>query len=120
MWCVAAIGLAVGFGMYVVSVAATALVIFALFVLNVVEGKMKASWYKLICVVCKDDPAEMARVERILKDHDIHVLDLTFDRDVGQGMITITYNVRLRDRRQTGAVYSALAQHEGLQSVKME
>jgi len=119
MWCVAAVGLAVGFQLYVIALAATGLVLFALFVLNVVESRMRASWYKMVRVVCEDDASRVEHIEQILRDCGVRVLDLTFERDVDQGVLSVGFNVRLKDRHQTRTIYEALVRQEGVRSVAM-
>src|SRR5215212_177631 len=53
MWCVAAIGLSIGFGMYSISTLATVLVVTALWVLDYFGNLLPKTKHRKICVRCK-------------------------------------------------------------------
>ena len=50
MWCVAAIGMAAGFGMYTITAVATAIVVGALWILDMIENALPKVMYRVIIV----------------------------------------------------------------------
>jgi len=119
LWCAASIGLAVGSGLYLLSIATTIIVMVALMALTRVERIVSSHWYKTVTVTCKDVPEEMDAVKQILEHHAVKVLDVTFDRDLDAHSLEIAYNVRLKNRQLTTVIYQALADREGLHKIRV-
>jgi len=119
LWCIAAVGLAMGVGLYGLAIAATALVLFTLFVLNYFEERMARRWYKRIRMICEDKPEQIGRFKQLLEHNGIHVLDVSFKRDLEKGRIAITFNARLQDRGMMTTVYQILDGHEGVCGVDL-
>ena len=119
LWCIAAIGMACGFNQYFIAIFTTGLVLVSLFGLNVVERSVRRNWYKVIRVVCEDQPDEIDKISRILEANSVSILDVTFARNIADRTVSITYDVRYRDREHTPAIYRALASQEGLRSVQL-
>lgn len=119
LWCVASIGLAVGIGLYILSLLTAAMVIVALLVLSRLEGVLSKHWYKVVTVVCNDLPEEIDAVENVLEAHAVKVLDVAFKRDLDKKSLEITYNVRLGSRYLTTEIYKALADHSGLHEIRV-
>lgn len=119
LWCIAAVGLAMGVGLYGVAIAATGLVLFTLFVLNYFEEHMPRRWYKRIRLICEDKPEQIVRFKELLENNGIRVLDVSFKRDFSKGQITITFNARLQERAMMTSVYQILDGHEGVCGVDL-
>lgn len=82
LWCTAALGLACGFGMYAVAIAATGLTLFALLVLSRMDGLVPANWYKTITVTMQASGEDnLARIRQILQDQGLRVIDAEYTRD---------------------------------------
>ena len=119
IWCIAAIGLAVGVKLYGISVAATLLVMFTLYVLHYVEGQVQKRWYKKLRVVCDDRPGQLKRFADLLSERGIGVLDVSFKRDVEAQRLTITYQLRLPKREMLPLLYDYLDGEEGVHAVNL-
>jgi uncharacterized membrane protein YhiD involved in acid resistance len=109
----------VGVGLYLISVAATGLVLFTLFVLNRLEGLMQRRWYKDVRVVCEDKPGQLARFTRLLEEGGIAVVDVGFERAIKDQRITLTLSTRLPDRKMLPQVYELLDGQEGVYTVEV-
>jgi putative Mg2+ transporter-C (MgtC) family protein len=119
IWCIAAIGLACGFGMYLIAIFTAAATAFSLFVLHRTERAVRSQWYKTIRVTCEDRPDQIEKVRNILKQHGVSVLDVAYKRDMGEDVVAIRYAVRYRTREQTAMVYRALTAHGGLRAIRL-
>ncbi len=120
LWCIAAVGMACGFAMYAVAIFAAALILFSLFALNVIERFVEGHWYKAIRVTCEDHADEIEKVSGILQTNGVRVLDIDFHRDIRARLLTITYNVRFRDRSLIPQIYRSLAECPTLLSIQIE
>jgi putative Mg2+ transporter-C (MgtC) family protein len=80
LWCVAAIGLGAGLGMYVITISATLLVVLVLWILDYFEGLLPSTHYRDIRVRCRWEPAAIGRVVDWLKGFRFKVIDVRFER----------------------------------------
>ncbi|HUW81430.1 MAG TPA: MgtC/SapB family protein [Phycisphaerae bacterium] len=119
IWCIAAVGLAVGVKLYTISVGATLLVMFTLYVLHYVEGQVQKRWYKKLRIVCDDRPEQIKRFADLLSERDIGVLDVSFKRDMEAQRLTITYQLRLPKREMLPLLYEYLDGEEGVYAVNL-
>ncbi len=119
IWCIAAVGLAVGVKLYTISIGATLLVVFTLYVLHYVEGHAQRHWYKKLRIVCDDKPGQLERFADLLGERDVSVLDVSFKRDVEARRLAITYQLRLPKREMLPKLYEYLDGEEGVQGVNV-
>jgi putative Mg2+ transporter-C (MgtC) family protein len=80
LWCVAALGLAVGFGMYLLSVLVTVLILAALWILDYVEDALPKVRYRTVTVRTKYRAGCVADVVNFCKRSGLDVVDAIFDR----------------------------------------
>jgi putative Mg2+ transporter-C (MgtC) family protein len=80
LWCVAAIGLGAGLGMYVITASATLLVVVVLWVLDYFEGILPSTHYRDLRVRCRWEPAAIGRVVDWLKGFRFKIIDVRFER----------------------------------------
>lgn len=94
LWCTAAIGLACGFGMYVVAIAATLLTIFVLYVLYKLVHLVPAWALRTLTISLPlDDRTGPPRLKELLGKQDVRVLDLQYIRDYQRKTQTLTYQL---------------------------
>jgi putative Mg2+ transporter-C (MgtC) family protein len=80
LWCVAALGLAAGIGMYTLTFAATLLVLLALWVLDHFEKFLPTTHFRTIRIRCRWQPGAIVRVVDWLKRFGLKVIDVRFER----------------------------------------
>jgi len=119
IWCVAAIGLAAGIGMYRHAVIATALVMVALFLLHFVERRLESHWYKLIRVRLPDEAGIVERFATKLEQNHAKVLDISMER-TGDGAVIATYNIRLPDRSDAPKLFEAVCREPEVKSLRLD
>lgn len=94
LWCSASIGLAAGFGMFVVAVAATAIVLFALVVLDLVERHLPEKVTKAITVTVPGTSAQIIQqCRKALSAAGAGVINVDVTRDFKADQSTITFAV---------------------------
>ena len=80
LWCVAALGLAAGLGMYTLTFAATVMVLAALWFLEYFARLLPSVHYRDVCVRCRWEPGCVGRVVDWLKGYDFKVHEVHFQR----------------------------------------
>lgn len=118
IWCVAAIGMAVGMGLYFHSLITTSLVLFALFVLDRIEGRLESSWYKTVEVVLPDEPGIVEKFGEKMARYPASVLDVSLERKT-DGTLRATYNIRLADRDYTLPFFDAVAREPEVKYIQL-
>lgn len=92
MWCVAAIGLAVGFGLYVLAAVACVLVLTALWVLDHIEEAMPKTHVRHVTIRATWDPKSISNAVSLFRKAGFRVYDVSFQRsgDLKEVDITLT------------------------------
>lgn len=82
IWMVATIGLAVGVGMYTVSIVATALIIFILMILEQIEHRLRlAGEMRIIRLKISDIVVDIEGYRKCLADHRVTLIDVYVEYD---------------------------------------
>ena len=105
LWCSAAIGLGAGFGLFAVAAAGTAIVLFALVVLDYVERLIPVKLTRTIAITVPDTSDEaMGRYRQLLTEAGAKVVNVTYSRDYQNNQATIMFRLSVR----SGNLESAL------------
>ena len=99
MWCTAAIGLAAGFGLFSIAIAATILVVFALLVLSGLDRAIPSVTEKLLSItlpLAGKDSVE--RFAALLREKGVAVTEIQCSREMPQRTETITYGISVPTR----------------------
>lgn len=80
LWCVAAVGLAAGFGMYALTVMVTGLVVAALWLLDYVEEHVPKVRYRTVTVRRRWVPGALEGTVSFFKERGMDVTDVSFKR----------------------------------------
>lgn len=99
LWCTAALGLACGFGMFEVAVAATVLVIFALVALRGLDAVLPSRRRKTVAITTPTtDTAVVERFKKLLIARGAKVLNIEYVRDDRAAAATVTFQVSVSSR----------------------
>ena len=106
LWCTAAVGLAVGFGMIPVALIATGLVLFALYVLQFLDHLIPVRQYRKVTVhlPAAAGDANIDRVRDLLHQRRVRIVRVEFSRDIEAQLETITFHVSLLPRGRAESV----------------
>jgi putative Mg2+ transporter-C (MgtC) family protein len=80
IWCVAAVGLAVGFGLYLLAIIATMVIVAALWILDYFEDMLPKLRYRTVTLRVKWEIGCIAQTVQRFKDAGLHVVDASFQR----------------------------------------
>ena len=99
LWCTAAVGLACGFGMYLVACVAAAIVLFALVVLTWLDRKIPVRRYKALTVKLPlSEEDALGRLRQIVSQQGVRVLNVDYACDREARLQTVTLQLALPPR----------------------
>lgn len=100
VWCMAAVGLGYGLGLYTISIAATLLVVLVLWGFHYLEMLLPQHYRRRIVVRRAFDPGCLDEIAQRFKSDDYKVLDIGIDRT--HGPATIDFALLLEIRKEQG------------------
>lgn len=100
LWCVAAMGLSAGLGLYTITTIATMLIIGVLWVLSYIEPLIPQTRYRQIVVRTNWSPNCIPEVVSFLKERGLRVVDVGFDRRDDPAFAVVTLVIAFKDTKQ--------------------
>ncbi len=121
IWAMAAVGLAVGAGMYTVSLIGVAVILFALTAMNLFEKWIfKERTLRKIELIVKKKHSSLDVFRAILKKFDVRINSTGFDRNINEATDKITFLVGVTRNLDVQQLADALEQESGIVSVSVE
>jgi putative Mg2+ transporter-C (MgtC) family protein len=121
IWAMAAVGLAVGAGMYSISIIGVVVIFFALTVMNVFEKRVfKERSLRKIEVVVKKRFSNFQEISRILQDFDIRINSTGFDRNVNDATDRFIFIVAVTHDLDVQKLADAVEKQQGTVSVLVD
>ncbi|MGC9355456.1 MAG: MgtC/SapB family protein, partial [Mariniphaga sp.] len=121
IWAMAAVGLAVGAGMYSVSLIGVAVVLFALTAMDLFEKRIfKERTLRRIELMVKKKQSDIRLFKDILNRMDVQITSTGFERNVNEATDKITYLVAVTRNLDVQALAGELEQIPGTVSVSVE
>ncbi|MDB5358542.1 MAG: magnesium transporter MgtC [Phycisphaerales bacterium] len=96
LWCVTAVGLGIGFGLYTVGAAATALLLAALWLLSFVDDVLPRTFFRLITVRRPWVPESVNETLQRFKDAGVKIIDSRFHRSQDLQRVDIAVRIAFR------------------------
>ena len=116
IWFAAALGIVIGEGCYALALLSTGGVLIVLIVLQWLEHHFHPVVYHVVQITAPIEKAAdvESRCQAILKKEHIRIQNKAYSISQETGQSEITFNVRMRDRMQGGAVIRDIAQISGV------
>ena len=121
IWAMAALGLAVGAGMYLIGFIGLSVILFALVVMDIFEKKIfKERTPRKIEIVVRKKNSNIATFVKELKDLNIKVVSTGFERNVNEANDKITFFVEILRKFDVQKISEALETQPGVMSIAVE
>ena len=121
IWAMAALGLAVGAGMYLIGFIGLSVILFALVVMDIFEKKIfKERTPRKIEIVVRKKNSNIAAFVKELKDLNIKVVSTGFERNVNEANDKITFFVEILRKFDVQKISEALETQPGVMSIAVE
>ncbi len=116
LWMVAAIGLAVGAGLYIAGTVACALTLFSLLVLRVVERQMSRLAFKFFTISATEDLSE-DEIKSVLGAHNSKIINIDYEKNISAGEITYDLTVALKHQMPINVILNDLSSIKSVKKV---
>jgi uncharacterized membrane protein YhiD involved in acid resistance len=113
------VGLAVGAGFYVVSVAVTSLTLLALIGLKAWERRLKKDWFEDLHVVSEDIPGQINRMKDSIVQHGFEVISYGLKRDAEKNELIATFQLIVRAVQPQREILQDLLEIKGVKAVHL-
>ncbi len=121
IWAMAAVGLAIGAGMYSISLISVVVIFFALTAMNLFEKKIfKDRTLRKIEIVVKKRHSDLQLIAGILKKNDIRINSTGFDRNVNEATDKFIFIVAVTRDLDVKQLADDIEQQEGMVSVMVD
>ncbi len=120
IWMTAAIGLAIGSGMYTISIVATLLVFFALTTAEKLEFTLfKSGESKIIRAKSQGIITDLTQLRNDLKEHNIHIVDEFIKYNYHNEETIINFIILARGQQDFIALFEQMRQHGNFLSITL-
>jgi putative Mg2+ transporter-C (MgtC) family protein len=121
IWAMAAVGMAIGAGMFRVSLISIAVILFALTVMNLIEKKIfKQRSLRKIEIIFNTRHTNSHVIDEIFKSFDLRIISNGFERNVHDGTDRFVYLVAVTPELEVHKLADSLEQQPGLISVNVD
>lgn len=121
IWVMAALGLAIGAGMYLVSAIGAGMILFALTVMFLFERYVfKERNFKKLEIGIKKKFSDMKRIRKVLEEMDVKILSSGFERNVNDATDKIIFLVGINNKLSLQDLSEKIEENEGVVSVSIE
>lgn len=121
IWAMAAVGMAIGAGMFKVSVISVIVILFALTVMNFIEKRIFSQrTLRKIEIIIKQTDSRIISIQSILKSYGVRIISTGFERNIAEATDRFTFIVTITPSLDVQMLADNLGQQPGLLSVSVE
>lgn len=121
LWVVAGLGLAVGSGLYLGSVATAVLTIITLFLFSRLEHVMiRKDWYKTIYIEAREGTDRLKAIRQALTQFGVEITDFEADRSEDGSNMILRLGLKLQNTRRADQILSDVGNVDGVKYVKWD
>jgi len=121
IWAMAAIGLAIGAGMYAIGLISAGVVLFALTVMNLFEKyTFKQRTLRKIIIEIKKKDSNTTNLEKIFSEFDVRIVSTGFERNVNEASEKVSYVVAVTKELNVKDLSDSLEKEPGIVSISVE
>lgn len=116
IWFAAALGIVIGEGCYALALLSTGSILMVLIILQWLEHRFHPVVYHIVQITAPSEKTEdvESRCQAILKKEHVRIQNKAYSLSQETGQSEITFNVRMRDRMQSGTVIRDIAKIPGV------
>ena len=100
LWCIAAVGMAAGFGLYTLTVISTVIIVAALWILDYLEEGLPKMRYRTLVIRRAWKPGCIIETINRIKQAKLHVLDASFERTADLSYVDISVIISFIRRKK--------------------
>ncbi len=121
IWAMAAIGLAVGAGMFIISIAGVVVILFALTIMDFFEKKLfKERTLRKIVIVVDKKGTNVNTVKEVLKNEKVNIVTTGFERNINEANDKLTFLVNVIKGHDVQQLSDVLEKQTGIVSISVQ
>jgi putative Mg2+ transporter-C (MgtC) family protein len=121
IWAMAAVGMAIGAGMFRVSIIGITVILFALTIMNLIEKKIfKQRSLRKIEIIVKKRNSNIKIIGEVFKTFDLQIISTGFERNVHDATDRFVFLVNVTSELEVQKLADSLEQQPGMVSVVVE
>jgi putative Mg2+ transporter-C (MgtC) family protein len=121
IWAMAALGLAVGAGMFVIGFIGVVVILFALTVMNLFEKRVfKERTIRKVELVVKKKDSDIQALKVVLKNQDIKIIQTGFERNINEATDRIVFLVGVTRKINIQKLSENFEKQPGIVSIKVD
>jgi len=118
LWIVTSIGLAVGCGLYIISIFTTFFAVFVLYLLKKIEHKISPDIYNTITVIVSEDTKNMIEeLKNFIKNFGIKILSVSFEKDIENKTSSYTFTLRYNQEKSAIDLTEKITQIKNIKKI---
>jgi putative Mg2+ transporter-C (MgtC) family protein len=120
IWAMAAIGLAVGAGMFIISIIGIVVILFALAIMDIFEKKLfRERTLRKIELVVKKKDSDLQGVKDALINQNVKIVSTGFERNINEANDKITFMVGVKENMDIQKLSDTLEKRTGVVSISV-
>lgn len=119
LWLAAAIGVACGVGLFGISMTVTVMSLISLLLLKRVEALLTRDTYVYLRVWSDILPEQLLKIEQLLKNGNIAVLNSSMERNLDSGQLHVVFQVKYNTKKLASNPVDIIAALEGVRRVSI-
>lgn len=121
IWAMATLGLAIGAGMYIISLIGIVVILFALTVMDVLEKRIfKERTLRRIELVIKKKDSDIQKLIELFQVQDVKVISSGYERNVNESTNKVTFHVGVTKKMDVQLLSDALENYPGMVAISIE
>lgn len=117
LWMVTSIGLAVGCGLYLISIFTTVFAVFVLYFLKLFEYRIFPDIYNTLIVVAEEKENTIEQFKEFIKNFKVKILSISFERDLESKISTFTFTLRYNKKETAEELNRKIAEFENVKKI---
>jgi len=119
LWLAAAIGVACGVGLFGISMTVTVMSLISLLLLKRVEALLTRDTYVYLRVWSDSLPDQLLKIERLLREGHIAVLNSSMERNLDSGQLHVVFQVKYNTKKLASNPVDIISALEGVRRVSI-
>lgn len=119
LWVAAAVGVACGAGLFVISCAVTAVALLSLLVLKQVEGKLHKDTYLEVSLLSEDREGRLEQIGDILQQCGVELMETAVERHLDVGTVQYDFRLKVATRVKGCPLVDLLSELDGVRKVSL-
>jgi len=119
LWFVTSISLAIGVGLYILSLILTLISVAVLYFLKIIEKKIPIDEYNIFSIKIRDDIELKNNIIGLIEKENFKILSMQIERNKEERTLDLIFTLRYRKPQNPEIIFDKVSEIEGVKNVKL-